>query len=197
MTKLVVTSENQIQRLNNILIRIGQLQDLDLSKLISRPEPKAWSIIEIIEHLNRAYQPYQDKIENALYALPEQLHENHPFEVRPWQSFVINSVKPKGQKRKWKIKTLKKFEPVLDRDKLDHETSTAVFNRFEKLHLHLKHSIIESRSKAIIKVKITSAIGSIVSFYLPECFEFLLVHIERHMLQIEEVNQKINCNTHS
>lgn len=66
MAKLLVTPENQIQRLNTILNRVEALQALPFSQLSTPPNPKSWNVLEVLEHLTIAYSSYQTKIENAL-----------------------------------------------------------------------------------------------------------------------------------
>ena len=109
------------------------------------------------------------------------------FKARTWQKIVIAGQRPKNGKRKWKMKTLKRFEPLLDKETLTQEKIDAVFETFFTRQTHLKEAILKSRNKDVTQVKIPSAIGPIVNFYLPECFEFLLCHLERHMLQIDEI----------
>lgn len=186
MAKLVITPENQIQRLNSILNTVENLESLPINQLVYRPKPKSWSVIEIVEHLSVAYDIYIDKIDTALKKLPEKTGGDPSFAPNWWQRFIINGVKPKGGQRKLKIKTLKKFEPVLQLETLDEATIVSVFDRFKRLQLHLKNAILASRFKDIKKIRINSGIGPIVKFYLPESFEFLIAHMERHMLQIEE-----------
>lgn len=192
MAKLVITPENQIQRLNSILNTVENLASLPTNQLVYRPRPKSWSVIEIIEHLSVAYDIYVDKIDSALEKLPEKAGDNTSFTPNWWQRFIINGVKPKGGQRKLKIKTLKKFEPLLRLETLDEATIVPVFERFKKLQLHLKNAILVTRFKEVKAIKINSGIGPIVKFYLPESFEFLIAHMERHMLQIEEVLQQMD-----
>ncbi|GAB5474590.1 MAG: hypothetical protein Mars2KO_26890 [Maribacter sp.] len=192
MAKLVITPENQIQRLNSILNTVENLASLPTNQLVYRPRPKSWSVIEIIEHLSVAYDIYVDKIDSALEKLPEKAGDDTSFTPNWWQRFIINGVKPKGGQRKLKIKTLKKFEPLLQLETLDEATIVPVFERFKKLQLHLKNAILVTRFKEVKAIKINSGIGPIVKFYLPESFEFLIAHMERHMLQIEEVLQQMD-----
>lgn len=192
MAKLVITPENQIQRLNSILNTVENLASLPTNQLVYRPRPKSWSVIEIIEHLSVAYDIYVDKIDSALEKLPEKAGDDTSFTPNWWQRFIINGVKPKGGQRKLKIKTLKKFEPLLQLETLDEATIVPVFERFKKLQLHLKNAILVTRFKEVKAIRVNSGIGPIVKFYLPESFEFLIAHMERHMLQIEEVLQQMD-----
>ncbi|MDC6365224.1 MULTISPECIES: hypothetical protein [Flavobacteriaceae] len=184
---LIVTAENQIQRLNGILGKVEKLQQLPLSQLTIPAHERSWCIVEVLEHLNIAYQLYVDKIDHALGHLPSTNSDSSEFKVRAWQRMVIEMQRPKNGERKWKIKTMKRFEPLLDTKNLDEEQVNAIFLNFYALYGHLKDAIIQSRGKDVKEIKITSAIGPIVKFYLPESFEFLLCHLERHMVQIEEI----------
>ncbi len=185
MASLILTSENQIQRLNGILTKVESLSKLDVEKLTTSPRPKSWNVVEVIEHLNMAYRIYVPKIDNALSQSPDVQKETEGFKARGWQKFVIQGQLSKDGKRKMKMKTLKRFTPIFEN--LSQEQIDAVFADFFSLHNHLKHAILSSRSKDVSKKKFSSAIGPIVNFYLPEAFEFLLSHMERHMVQIDEV----------
>lgn len=187
MASLVLTPENQIQRLNHIFGKVKNLQGLPSEKLTDPPQKKAWSIIEIIEHLINAYSFYENKIEVALKAAPDAEKGSWSFKARPWQRFVIESQRPKGTVRKWKMKTLKRFEPLIDRGSLTQEKTDTIFDRFLTLYGQLKASIVVSRSKDMKQQRFTSAVGPIVRFYLPEAFEFLICHAERHMVQIDDI----------
>lgn len=187
MASLILTPENQIQRLNTILSKVNALRKLHAEELTVAPKPKSWSVVEIIAHLNIAYELYADRLDDLLQKLPNHANGYVSFKARRWQRFVIDGTRPKGKQRKWKMKTLKKFEPLLEIKSTDSEGIEEVFQKFETLHLHLKNVILESRAKELTNMKIDSAIGPIVKFYLPECFEFLLAHLERHMVQIDHI----------
>ncbi|AWX44424.1 hypothetical protein HME9304_01425 [Flagellimonas maritima] len=187
MAALVLTSENQIQRLNHILNTVKKHQTLDLTTLKTPPNPQAWNIVEVIAHLNIAYGKYVEKINDALAKSADIEKESEGFKARRWQKFVFEGQRPKNGVRKMKMKTMKRFEPLLDKTELTEEKIDEVFDEFFDLHNHFKQSILKSRNKDVTKIKITSAIGPIVKFYLPEAFEFLLCHLERHMVQIDEI----------
>lgn len=194
MASLILTPENQIQRLNTIVSKVNTVRKLDAKALIVAKKPKTWSVVEIIAHLNIAYELYADRLDDLLQKLPNHTNGYVSFKARRWQRLVIEGTRPKGKQRKWKMKTLKKFEPLLDIKSMDSEGIAEVFQKFEALHLHLKNGILESRSKEVTNMKIDSAIGPIVKFYLPECFEFLLAHLERHMVQIDHILNRNELN---
>ncbi len=186
MAALFISAEDQIQRLNTLHNRLMQLRSLPIRQLVVPSSPKAWSIIEIVAHLNSSYSLYKHRLDQAVTQCPAKDTENERFKARAWQRFVINGQRPKGNVRKWKMKTLKRFEPLLDVQKLTETDMDTIFNTWETDYHHLKNTISNSRNLDLSKVKIASAIGPIVNFYLPECFEFLICHTERHWVQISE-----------
>lgn len=93
------------------------------------------------------------------------------------------------------MKTMKRFEPEYQAKEVEYENKNAVFHTFFNYQDHLKNAIQKARLKKVRKGKIVSAIGPIVRFYLPEAFEFLIGHQERHLVQIEEVLEQIQKNT--
>ena len=67
MARLILTSENQIQRLNGILGKVEKLQQLPLDKLTISPHEKSWCIVEVHGTFEQiAYRLYFDKINHAL-----------------------------------------------------------------------------------------------------------------------------------
>ncbi|MEP5912862.1 MAG: hypothetical protein ABJ277_05280, partial [Flavobacteriaceae bacterium] len=178
MARLRITSENQIQRLNQIVTQVKSFQVLNPLQLTKVPNAKSWNVVEVIAHLNISYGFYLPKFDDALQKLPTLTSHPKEFKARPWQKFVIEGQRPKNGVRKMKMKTLKRFTPLLIKAELTPEKIESIFDQFFELHEHLKQCIIASRTKDISKIKISSAIGSIVNFYLPESFEFLLCHLE-------------------
>lgn len=186
MAQLVLTPENQIQRLNALLNFAASLKELTLSQLTYQPSPKSWNVLQVLEHLSIAYSLYHDKINGALAASSNS--ESSVWEYRPgfWNRFIIRGQRPKNGKRPFKMKTLKKFEPILSNSSIRKGGAT-VFKNFFDAHESLKESILESREKLADHKKFSSAIGPIVRFHLPEAFEFLICHAERHKVQIEGI----------
>ena len=170
MATLILTPEHQIQRLNAVLNKVGELQELSFAQWVQVPHAKSWNLLEVLEHLSIAYGLYEEKILRALHEAPELSGTPWSFNARWWQKFVIEGQRPKGTKRPFKMKTLKRFEPLLNREELNATHGKIVFAEFLVNHQKLKASIIESRGKDMNHRTITSAVGPLVKFYLPEAF---------------------------
>ena len=191
MAKLILTPENQIQRLNTIFNSVEQLRDVPLVQLKKRVNPKSWSVLEVILHLNIAYGHYHKKFEEILPNLSSIDVDQKKFKCRAWQKLVIEGQRPKNNVRKWKMKTLKRFEPIIDLEHVNDNKANEIIDSFFALYGHLKETIVTSRGKDVTKIKFASAIGPIVNFYLPESFEFLICPLERHMVQISEILKQV------
>ena len=85
------------------------------------------------------------------------------------------------------MNTLKKFQP----QKVDLQDPQAVYKTFFDHYEYLKKQILSARNLDISGKKLTSAIGPLVRFTVPECFEFVIAHAERHALQCELVLEAI------
>ena len=93
--------------------------------------------------------------------------------------FAIYSMKPKGTKRKYKMKTFDFFQPTEHSKKEVVDafvTNKAAFNQLLK----------EARTKNLKGIQMPTSLGKRVKFYVPECFEFILAHEQRHMVQLAE-----------
>jgi len=188
MATIKINAEDQIRRLNLINTTVKNFQKLPLSLLNRKPNAKQWSIIEVVGHMNQAYADYRQKIDHAIQTFPKKASEvSETYTAGGMGKISISMIRPKNGERKWKMKTMKKFEPDAALSKANKAEVEATFQHFFEIQQHLKTAILASRKLDVKKQKITSAIGPIVKFYLPDCFEFIISHEERHVLQIQEL----------
>ena len=57
--------------------------------------------------------------------------------------------------------------------------------------------IKDARFKNLKGIKIPTALGEKMKFYIPECFEFILAHENRHLVQIKTILNKRSNGHHS
>ncbi|MEN0051747.1 MAG: DinB family protein [Bacteroidota bacterium] len=188
MATIKINAEDQIRRINLINTTVENFREFPVAVLNRKPNAKQWSIIEVVGHMNQAYTDYKEKITQAIQTFPrkeKEMSETHT--ASGMGKIVINMIRPKNGQRKWKMKTMKKFEPDAALSNASEAEIKATFQAFFENQQHLKTAILDSRKLDLKKQKITSAIGPIVRFYLPDCFEFVISHEERHVLQIQEL----------
>lgn len=187
MAKLILTPENQLTRVNLITAEVKDWKLLDAEVLLFKPDPKRWSVLEVIGHMVSAYRDYEPRIDQLLAESPQRANGYEKFSARWLQRKLILSFRPKNDQRRYKMATMKKFYPDVSSTDASPEEIEGVFEQFFAYQNHLKQAILQSREKDVTKKQLVSAIGPIVRFYLPEAFDFLLSHEERHMHQAREV----------
>ncbi len=174
--------EQQITLWNRIHQAIENLQQLPEAILTQRPSAKAWSVAEVIAHMYHAYMPHYDQ---QLERVLQQAKDNPQgtTKMKPsWRaSLMWKMMRPKEGKRPFKMKTFKRFEP-----KPADLQGLAIIPKYLEAHKKMKAHLLASREVDSGSLKLPSAIGPLVSFTLPEAFEFLLSHEQRHLQQIHD-----------
>lgn len=165
------------------------LGSLDDSILRQKPNQKSWSLLEIIEHLNLVYDKYLENLEHVISEAPAGNHEESFYQTTVLGKLSIYSMKPKKRKRRFKMKTFDFFTP--EYDQLDTQ-------RVLKDFFHNKvtfNSLIDlARKKDLKGLKVPTALGDKIRFYIPECLDFIISHEERHKIQLEDTFEYINTH---
>ncbi|MFY0600594.1 MAG: DinB family protein [Cyclobacteriaceae bacterium] len=183
-----VNFEELIQRSNHIGNYIsGEIAQLSEGVINSKESEDKWSILEVLSHLNQVYERYAPNFDKALKdARPLTNETDSRRQTTLMGRLSIYSMKPKGKSRKFKMKTFRFFEPISSSNLPDETIS-----RYLKNKENFTERIKKARLLDIKNIKVPTALGKSVKFYLPECFDFILSHEERHMVQIEGILEKI------
>lgn len=164
----------------------SDIATLDTSKLNWKQSPKKWSVLEVIGHLNKVYELYSPNFEKAIGSAPPiNDAKGTPVQRTLLGRLSIYVQKPKGEKRRFKMKTFDFFQPVHDPQRTDEVINKFLANK-DEFNNHIK----KARLKNLKDIKMPTALGEKMKFYVPECFEFILAHEDRHMVQIQEVLRK-------
>ena len=162
-----------------IVIVKNEFLTLDHEKLSKRPRPDKWSVLECIEHLNIADAHYLDQFDKKLDAIAHS--DSDEFKPGLLGNYFVKMIKPKEDGIiPSPMKTMKKFIPTdrisantMDKFLSDQDEILKVLERCKHLNLD--------------KIKITSAIGPLVTFKLGDALRFLIGHNQRHILQAQRV----------
>ena len=160
----------------------NEVAGLDETTLTKKPNEKTWSIIEVVDHLNKVYDQYLDNFEDAIASAPELEGESNEHKQSILGRMGIYSMRPKGRKRRFKMKTFDFFEPGNDNGQIAEtlEAFKSNKNRFNDL-------IKLARTREVIRKKMPTAMGPRFKMYVGECFEFVLAHEQRHVVQISNI----------
>lgn len=173
------TLENLLQQSHENGKFVADLKPLPKEKLTQKPQ-KGWCVLEVVEHLNAVYQVYILNFEKIIDSAPD--HEEAadvPVQRSILGRLSVFAMRPKKEKRRFKMKTFDFFEPTgKGEEALDQFANNKT--RFNEL-------IRAARTKDLSGIKMPTALGEKVKFYVPECFEFVLAHEARHLQQIREL----------
>ncbi len=173
--------EQLLERSNLNLSRIKELEKLPQEQLARQETPKKWSIIQVIDHLNKVYDLYEPNFKKELDLAPALNENKQKVQHTLLGRLSIYSMKPKGQKRRFKMKTFDFFEPTAAAKAID------VIEEYTKKKDTFNGFIKAARMKNLNDRKMPTALGEKMKFYVAECFDFILAHEERHMVQIEKL----------
>ncbi len=162
-----------------------EVTTLASSALRSKPSADAWSIIEVIDHLNRTFELYIPRLEKAVNEAAERAEVCDEVPIRASRALMVNSVAPKNGKRPFKMKTFSFFEPkVSDKEVKD------ILEQYQRYRSSFNELLRDARTKAIDRVSIKSALKHL-SFRIPEALKFVLSHEQRHILQLRGVMETV------
>ena len=176
--------ESLLERSNRIesFVResVAQIGD----QINHKENPDKWSFVEVVEHLNLVYDVYLENFEKALQGLRQlESGEDQKLQTSIMGRLSIWSQRPKNKKRRFKMKTFDFFQPEVDGKK--------VLDAFYANKERFSSVIKDARLKDTRGVKVPTALGQRVKFYVPECIDFVITHEERHIVQMEEVLEQI------
>ncbi|TXI82177.1 MAG: DinB family protein [Flavobacteriales bacterium] len=163
--------------------RAQALQHMPAERLLYRPAPEAWNVLEVFEHLNLSSGIYVRGLE-AQFARKAARYRANP-EFRPgWiGNWFTEGLKPQADGAiRWKMRTMKLFDPARQRG-----ASLQSIGRFVDLCDRFIHLLEQASTTDLNKVRVTSSLGPLVRFKAGDVIRFPLAHQERHFIQIERL----------
>ena len=162
-----------------------KLNLLDENVLSHKPSPGRWSSIECFEHMCILYNIYNNNIKEAIKNNETKYKPVEYFKPTLVGHYFFLSMAPnKKQKRRFKIKTFKRFEPSGEKpDSID---------QFKLYHLEFSNLIARIPELNLDKIKVTSSIGNIMRFKLGDAIRIVTGHNQRHFIQIHNTINSVN-----
>lgn len=141
-----------------------------------RPFPNKWSVLECIDHLNKANHPYLKGLEKAILNLPQAPSE--PMKFTFMGSILNGYVNPDTRKTK--------PAPAPGVSKPDSKLDpSSVFKRYRDNLERFDH-IFEGLADKDINKKVVPSLLPILKVRSGEALHLLCWHNRRHMIQADE-----------
>lgn len=176
------------KHLHNLVKQVAQQNEflktavatLPQSVLKTRPQPQKWHILECIAHLNQYsafYIPYVEKAANQVKA-----KQDFPFRNGWLGGKFIKMMAPENAKPQKTMKHMDTFEQPVSDNTLEEflvwqERLIAALSNLENTNLNKRKIPVEFFK--LIKMKVGDAL------------EFVIVHQQRHLNQIEKIVEDV------
>ncbi len=162
-----------------------QIEPLSLEELLKRPEPKRWSVLECLEHMNLSSGHYIKRLEKLIPELEKTARVNGDNEFKPgfFGEKFSSGILPKADgSLNMTMKTFYFFEPKQASTK-KHKS----LEEFKRLNQTTMKLLERAKNIDLNKGKVTSTLGPVFRFKTGDAFRFSIGHNVRHMVQIENV----------
>lgn len=166
-----------IEQTKVIINQIEAIRTEELNTLYWRENQTSWNILECIEHLNRYGNFYLPEIEVKIKNSNTQ-NENE-FKSGFLGSYFAKSMLPK--------KNLNKMKTFKDKNPLHTPLTKSVIDTCINHQIRLLDLLQEARNVSLNKVKINTSLSSLIKINLGDTFQFFINHINRHLVQIENI----------
>jgi hypothetical protein len=183
-----ITSNTLLQNLQDdvrkIIFSANQLQQYPQDLLMKQAEPNAWSVAQVLEHLNIYSRYYIEAIEKQLHR--NQTTANNIF-VSGWMgNYFTNLMMPTKEniivkKMKAPKNAIPSFQP---------NTNDMLTECISHQH-HLLNLLTIAESVNLNTNRIPTSLSKIIKLKLGDTFRFFVAHEQRHFLQIANVLQSV------
>jgi hypothetical protein len=152
---------------------------LSTEQLNFRPAPGKWSVLECLEHLNRYGDFYLPEIEKRILAQENRTY-SQVFKSGVVGNYFAGLMRPnQGQ--------IKKMATPKDKNPLHADLSVTVIDRFIKQQERMISLLRMARTTDLTRTKTAISLTKLIKLRLGDTFRFVIYHVERHLLQAQNV----------
>jgi len=163
--------------------RAVEVQRMEAERLLHRPAPDAWNVLEVFEHLNLSSGVYVRGLEDVFARKAGHYIANAIFKPGLFGGWFTDGLKPTPNGRiRWKMRTLKVFDPGRQRGASIHS-----IGHFVELCDRFLGLLEQAPQTDLNRLRVISTLGPLIRFKAGDAMRFPVAHQERHFLQIERL----------
>lgn len=160
-----------------------KFQNLPSEVLNFKESPDKWSMLECLEHLNRYGEYYLPEIEKAIHARRTLASAGLIYRSGLLGNYFANLMKAKNGK-------MVRMKTPGDKNPSGSALSLIVIDRFIKQQEMMRSLLEQARRVDLTKAKVPISIAKFIRLNLGDTFRFMINHIERHVIQAENVKRR-------
>ena len=157
----------------------NNIEFIPLDSLKFKPGKEEWSVLECIEHLNLQLDWYIPRIRKKIHL--RKVKTGDSYSTGFFGDRMVSSMEPDQGEVRYPMKTFRNFNPSRS-----PREGKKVIDQFKWYLDELDKALVDSVDLDLGKIRVRSAIGSILRFKLGDCYRFILAHNERHLLQCKK-----------
>ena len=182
LDQLIELTNKNVDHLKHLITSLNEDQ------LNWKPSGDAWSINEVLAHINSYANYYHQEILNKIsetkHDEPKELFLSSTMGKSTWKSVKLGNL----HNVKRKLRAKKDHNPTVHPE-LVHPDS---FDRFLHTQTVLVDLFEQAKSVNLRRVKIQISISKMVKLRLGDVFLFIVYHNERHIEQINKLTQHVH-----
>ncbi len=180
-----MNNEKRINELNELTSKFNKtFSSLTPEQLRWKPNPKSWSITQVVEHIIKTNEAYFPCIRETLNGnTPKTFLINFPFLAKFFGNLLLKFVDPENVK---KIKTFSIFAPS------NSELDVSIFEKLTANNSELINIITSSKNSLENGALISSPASSHIFYNMETAFDILIAHEKRHFNQAKKVLNSLN-----
>ena len=166
-----------VEQTRTILNDAEQFKNLDIERLNYRREPKSWSALECLEHLNLYGDFYLPELTRRIKNAKKPTEKI--FKSGFLGNYFANSMKPKEK--------LNKMKTFKDKNPIGSDLGIKTIDRFIHQQQEFLDLLHKSRIVSLSNTKCSITISKRLKLKLGDTFRFLTNHNLRHLVQAKNV----------
>jgi hypothetical protein len=175
--------EGLIAELDAQIARARAIAELPAERLLHRPDPAKWNVLDVFEHLNLSSGIYLRGLERAFVEQAPSFHASPTFTPGLIGDYSTRSMLPRADGRlAWRMRTMRMFDPA----RL-HGSDSGSVNRFIVLCEGFIKLLQLGPGTDLNRMRVTSSLGPVIRFRAGDAFRFPIAHQQRHFIQIERL----------
>jgi len=159
----------------------NELMNTGEEELRQKPNTKKWNALECVEHLNLSNSLYLGNLEKAMQSPAKKRRDS--YSPGFFGAMMRRNMLPKQDgTMPSQMKTFKNLEPR----NFPTTASLASLHTFVDQQYRMLAWMEQAKDLDLDKNRVVSAIGPILKFKLGDCFQFLVAHNIRHLVQAQK-----------
>lgn len=172
----------------SILLGAEQLATVDAGTLNQPPAPGAWSVLQVLEHLNMYSRYYLPAIEKRVAGVPGSGSAWFvPGMLGDYFTRIMHPGNVHAVKNKMKAPKGYRPQPVLD--------AGAVLTEFIEHQRHLLRLLEQALKHDLGRIRVPITLSPLIRLKLGDTFRFLIAHQQRHMVQARNAIKSLGVAT--